>query len=421
MARIRTIKPEFWTDEKTGTLSELAKCVFLGLLNHVDDYGVTPFTLNEWGAKILPYYSGSTPGVLQKVLEEELLPRDLITIFNFTDENGKSRQYLFITNFAKHQRIDKPSKPTLKDWKMGETPMGYAKRTGETISVTRSNTPGALPEHSGNTPGPLLDHSYLERKGKEGKGTTTPTPPKLVEPGAKMVVGGEGKGPVFDQFCLAMNVTPQELLKAGQGWLGFKSDFDAWLTSGAIPELDIWPTITATLAKYREQNPGKLPGSPRYFTPAINRAVETRKSVMPELNQTSVAVGPNGKVLAPNGKPWTIADQATHIWASDYKFWVPRKAVEEMVDDATQNGWMDVMIIDLEGIARRWLPSDLAIRLKERQDARNWVGVYLRGARIESWPVRAPVSLSITVQETFQRWAAMSNILPPQEKTLEVA
>ena len=34
MARIRTIKPEFWTDAKTGTLPEFSKCLFLGLLNH---------------------------------------------------------------------------------------------------------------------------------------------------------------------------------------------------------------------------------------------------------------------------------------------------------------------------------------------------------------------------------------------------
>ena len=40
MARIRTIKPEFWTDSKTGTMPESAKCLFIGMLNHCDDFGV---------------------------------------------------------------------------------------------------------------------------------------------------------------------------------------------------------------------------------------------------------------------------------------------------------------------------------------------------------------------------------------------
>jgi hypothetical protein len=188
-----------------------------------------------------------------------------------------------------------------------------------------------------------------------------------------------------------------------------------------VPELDVWPTITAVLAKYREQYPGKVPGSARYFTPAITRAIETRKTAMPELNQTSVITGPNGKVLAPNGKPWAKADPTTQIWASDLNLWLTRKSVEEMVDDATQNGWMDLMIIDLEGIARRWLPSDLAIRLQERQDGKTWTGVYLRGAKLDSWPVRARMSILLTLNETVQRWATTSNYLPIEEKTLEVA
>jgi len=55
MPRIRTIKPEFFTDSKTGTLSALAAKVFIGLWCHADDYGVVPFDLLELKAKILPY------------------------------------------------------------------------------------------------------------------------------------------------------------------------------------------------------------------------------------------------------------------------------------------------------------------------------------------------------------------------------
>ncbi len=346
---------------------------------------------------------------LAEMVRQGLVTGDVTDMSRVTSR-GMSRSYK-LHDWEEHQCISDADR-TARDRKQRQREREKSQKSAVTRDVTDMSRVTSRTGHG--------DVTRTESESDKRR-VTTPTPPTTSAPAANQVGGGAGKGPVFDQFCLAMNVTPQELLKAGQGWLGFKSDFDAWIALGAIPELDVWPTITATIAKYREQNPGKLPGSARYFTPAINRAIETRKAAMPELIQASVVTGPNGKVLAPNGKPWTVADHATHIWATDYKFWVPRKAVEEMVDDATQNGWMDVMIFNLDGTARPWLPQDLAIRLQERQEARNWVGVYLRGARIESWPVRAPTSLSISVQETFQRWAAMSNILPPQEKTLEVA
>nr|MBF6067360.1 primosomal protein [Klebsiella pneumoniae] len=37
MARIRTIKPEFWTDEDMAEVSEPACLLAIGLLNYADD------------------------------------------------------------------------------------------------------------------------------------------------------------------------------------------------------------------------------------------------------------------------------------------------------------------------------------------------------------------------------------------------
>ena len=39
MARIRTIKPEFWQDEKLAPLESIHRLVFLGLISHADDAG----------------------------------------------------------------------------------------------------------------------------------------------------------------------------------------------------------------------------------------------------------------------------------------------------------------------------------------------------------------------------------------------
>jgi hypothetical protein len=39
MARIRTIKPEFWTDEKVVECSFEARLMFIGMFNFADDKG----------------------------------------------------------------------------------------------------------------------------------------------------------------------------------------------------------------------------------------------------------------------------------------------------------------------------------------------------------------------------------------------
>jgi hypothetical protein len=39
MARIRTIKPEFWTDEKIVECSFEARLMFIGMFNFADDKG----------------------------------------------------------------------------------------------------------------------------------------------------------------------------------------------------------------------------------------------------------------------------------------------------------------------------------------------------------------------------------------------
>lgn len=173
MARIRTIKPEFWTDEKTGQLSPMAKCLFIGLLNLADDYGIVEYRPAEWCAKLFPYYSDTTPGVLQTFLVEEILPMGLTVVFSVTNDDNDATRFLFISHFDKHQVVSKPSKPILDGWKKGDTPKAYASRTGKEFSELGRSTPGALPEYSGDTTGALPEHSGLARapgNGKERKG-----------------------------------------------------------------------------------------------------------------------------------------------------------------------------------------------------------------------------------------------------------
>jgi len=47
MARIRTIKPEFWVSEQVGECSPNARLLFIGMWNFCDDRGVHPAKPNR--------------------------------------------------------------------------------------------------------------------------------------------------------------------------------------------------------------------------------------------------------------------------------------------------------------------------------------------------------------------------------------
>jgi hypothetical protein len=182
MARIRTVKPEFWTDSKTGTMSDSAKCLFIGMLNHCDDFGVLEWLPVEWRAKIFPYRSPDTLGALTDLICREFLPRGLLTIFERATTDGEVKRYVFIRNFDKHQLVNRPSKPLLEGWKKSDTPASYARRQGEDFN----DVTAALMEDAESAHGAPTEHSQgkgKERSGMEGKGF-----PYQV---GDLVVGGE--------------------------------------------------------------------------------------------------------------------------------------------------------------------------------------------------------------------------------------
>ena len=131
MARIRTIKPEFWSDEKLSECSVSARCLFIGLWSFADDEGRMEYQPARIRMQVFPCGS-VTQGKLTEWLGE-LSEKSLIRIYVI---DGK--QYLDIPNFAKHQKINRP-------------------------------TASRLPVYSVSAHGELSEPSHLEGKGK-GKG-----------------------------------------------------------------------------------------------------------------------------------------------------------------------------------------------------------------------------------------------------------
>lgn len=97
MARIRTVKPEFWTDEKVVELSPMARLLFIGLWNFADDEGRMIYSPKRLKMQIFPADVCDLPALVG-----EIRGRNLVIVYNV-----KGCEYLQITGFSKHQKVDK--------------------------------------------------------------------------------------------------------------------------------------------------------------------------------------------------------------------------------------------------------------------------------------------------------------------------
>lgn len=107
MARIRTIKPEFWTDEDMAELSEPACLLAIGLLNYADDEGYFNANPKLIKAAVFPIREPSVP---IPVLIRELSNCGYLSMFSTSD----GKQFGAITNFLKHQVVNKPKESKIK-------------------------------------------------------------------------------------------------------------------------------------------------------------------------------------------------------------------------------------------------------------------------------------------------------------------
>jgi hypothetical protein len=103
MARIRSIKPEFWSSEQVMACSTNARLLFIGLWNFCDDAGRHPVTPRQIKALIFPADDISAENV--RVLLDELSTNGLISFYTV---DGK--EYFQVTGWQ-HQKIDRPQSP----------------------------------------------------------------------------------------------------------------------------------------------------------------------------------------------------------------------------------------------------------------------------------------------------------------------
>jgi hypothetical protein len=107
VARIRSIKPEFWKSETIAALPIRTRLTFIGLWSYVDDNGVGIDSFKLISAEL--YGLEDDPREARDNTREclaRLADARLITRYTL---DGK--RYIRITNWDEHQRIDRPNKP----------------------------------------------------------------------------------------------------------------------------------------------------------------------------------------------------------------------------------------------------------------------------------------------------------------------
>lgn len=95
MSRIRSIKPEFFLDDKLAELTLLARLLFIGLWTLADCEGRLEDRPKRIRAQIHPYDDGDTDALLQSLHDGGFINR-------YTVDGVR---YLEIRNFKKHQRL----------------------------------------------------------------------------------------------------------------------------------------------------------------------------------------------------------------------------------------------------------------------------------------------------------------------------
>ena len=146
MARIRTIKPEFWTSEQVMECSPLARLLFIGVWNFCDDAGNHPLSSKTLKALVFPGDDITSAKVGE--LLAELSTNGLIDLY---EVSGK--EYLHVNGW-KHQKIDRPTikHPAYRLTIDADSDNARRALAEEPSDPRRALTPGREGEYKGENP-----------------------------------------------------------------------------------------------------------------------------------------------------------------------------------------------------------------------------------------------------------------------------
>lgn len=295
MARIRSIKPDFWTSEQVVDCSPLARLMFIGLLNFCDDAGIHP--ANERRIKMSVFPGDDIDHATIRRLIDELAGVGLIELYEV-----ENVEYLLVTGFAKHQRVEKPSYKHPK-------PVGSQQKiASKSANGRRKVVDGQPPEWSG------VEGSGVERKGDNNQ---SPPPSSGLARADEPTTGGKfEEKPRSELMDQAKALRDRLELKLNLATPVISAPIIAWLQAGGTPEL-IELAIDDVLRGKGDWKPDTI----KFFDKAVRRAIEDGKTA---------AVSARSGGRSPASRQSSSASDDDDQWAGRLKifkekgFWLER-------------------------------------------------------------------------------------------------
>jgi hypothetical protein len=245
MARIRTIKPDFWEDELVAALSRDARLLFIATWNLADDEGRLRWAAPYIKSKVFPYDDDlDSPAVAELMGELERTGR----VRAYMVDSGTIMQaFAFVVNFPRHQRINRAQDSSLPAPPPDEPPPGdrATSFTERSVNPHGSTNDPAVRDHVHSSAG-----STLEGKGKEGKGRERKTAPPAAPaepdtfPGFWSVYPRKVDKRIAERAyrtALKRGATPEQIIAAARAYaesqrnteLRFVKHPSSWLNAGA--------------------------------------------------------------------------------------------------------------------------------------------------------------------------------------------
>lgn len=121
--RIRTVKPEWLEDELLAAASDEARVLSVALMLMADDYGrgrasLATVAAGAWRYQLEREDGAHAPEILARASRAL---RELVAIRFVTVYEVSGQRYFAIRTWAKHQRVDRPSKPRIPEPPTTET------------------------------------------------------------------------------------------------------------------------------------------------------------------------------------------------------------------------------------------------------------------------------------------------------------
>ena len=260
MARIRTIKPEFWHDKRVASWPYFTRLLFIGLWSAADDFGRGSAEPARIAAELFPYDLSRDPReTLARVSEAlaTLSDEGRIVVYEVEDET-----YFEVANWEKHQRVDKPGKskiPSVSD--------GFARPSRDSReSVAR---PSRLEQGTGNR----------EMEEQEAIASST----EIAADAATPRTSPDDGSPVVMEFPCSGNP---------KTWALRQDRIDRW--QEAFPAVDVRAELlkARTWLEDRPRNRKTAAGMPRFLGSWMGRSQDR-----------------SGSSAHPSSSPQTIADR----------------------------------------------------------------------------------------------------------------